>query len=151
MKNAIVCENVWKIYNQGRPSETQALSGVSIRVKDGDFVSIMGASGSGKSTLLNCIGSLDKTTKGKVIINGTDTNKMSEDGLAIWRRRNIGFVFQFHFLLPEFTALENVIIPARKLGKYSYDQIRTNAMDMLKMMDMVAVLIIIGIRRLIGL
>jgi len=111
MKNAIVCDNVWKIYNQGKPSEVRALMGVNFQVKDGDFVSIMGASGSGKSTLLNCIGSLDKPTKGKVIIGGTDTAKLNEDELAIWRRHQIGFVFQFFNLVPSLTAIQNVELP----------------------------------------
>src|SRR5437667_4704077 len=111
MKNAIVCDNVWKIYNQGKPSEVRALMGVKFQVKDGDIVSIMGASGSGKSTLLNCIGSLDKPTKGKVIIGGTDTAKLNEDELAIWRRHQIGFVFQFFNLVPSLTAIQNVELP----------------------------------------
>src|SRR3989344_2456175 len=109
--NVIVCQNVWKIYNKDTPAEVHALRGVELKVKRGDFVAIMGASGSGKSTLLNCIGSLDKPTRGRCIIDGKETSKLNEDQLAEWRRDRIGFVFQFFNLIPTLTALQNVELP----------------------------------------
>lgn len=89
-----------------------ALRNVDLSIKKGEFVSIIGASGAGKTTLLQIIGTLDKPDEGKVIINGTDVFALSNDELAHFRNKQIGFVFQFHQLLPEFTALENVMIPA---------------------------------------
>src|SRR6185503_13179764 len=105
-------------------------------VSRGEFVALVGKSGSGKSTLLYLLSTLDTEYEGNITICDTVVTGETQNALARFRNEHIGFVFQFHFLLPEFTALENVTIPARKLGKCSYDQIRTNAMDMLKMMDM---------------
>ncbi len=92
--------------------DLQVLKGVGIHVAKGEVVSIVGASGAGKSTLLNIMGSLMQPSGGKVFINGTDIFSLSPKDLAAFRNREIGFVFQFHHLLPEFTALENVIMPA---------------------------------------
>src|SRR5207302_91994 len=94
-------------------------------------VSIMGASGSGKSTLLNCLGSLDKPTKGKVIIDRTDTSKLSEDELSIWRRHHIGFVFQFFNLVPTLTSIQNVELPMIFSG-VSSEQRKQRARKLLK-------------------
>ena len=91
--------------------EVQVLKNVSIDIKQGEITSIVGASGAGKSTLLQIIGSLDKSDSGKVIINDIEISKLSQKKQAIFRNENIGFVFQFHHLLPEFTAIENVIMP----------------------------------------
>lgn len=88
------------------------LNGVSLSIKKGEIVAIVGASGAGKSTLLHILGTLDKADKGSLIIDKVDLSKMSESQLSDFRNRKIGFVFQFHHLLPEFTALENVMIPA---------------------------------------
>ena len=93
------------------PVRTRALHGVDLRVDEGEFTAIMGPSGSGKSTLLNLIGLLDRPTAGRVTIDGLDTGTLDDDGLAGFRGRSIGFVFQFHHLLPEFTAIENVMLP----------------------------------------
>ncbi|MGB0839860.1 MAG: ABC transporter ATP-binding protein [Chitinophagales bacterium] len=90
----------------------EVLKGVNIEVKKGEIVSIVGASGAGKSTLLHILGTLDRQDSGQLNIAGTEVSKLSEKALAAFRNRNIGFVFQFHHLLPEFTALENVCIPA---------------------------------------
>ena len=92
--------------------DLQVLKGVGIHVAKGEVVSIVGASGAGKSTLLNIMGSLMQPSGGKVFINGTDIFSLFPKDLAAFRNREIGFVFQFHHLLPEFTALENVIMPA---------------------------------------
>ncbi|MDM1294922.1 ABC transporter ATP-binding protein [Sphingobacterium sp. N143] len=88
------------------------LKGVDITVEKGEIVSIVGASGAGKSTLLHIIGTLDKPDQGSILIDGVDIHKLSAKKLSAFRNEHIGFVFQFHHLLPEFTALENVCIPA---------------------------------------
>lgn len=102
--------NVKKIYRMG-DVEVPALNGVSLKVRDGEFMSIMGASGSGKTTLLNLMGALDRPTEGKVLIKGIDISKLSDDELAELRNREIGFVFQFFNLIPRMTALKNVELP----------------------------------------
>ena len=90
----------------------QVLKGIDLTIGEGEIVAIVGPSGAGKTTLLRIIGTLDAPDSGKLYINGTETVRLSEEKLAAFRNRNIGFVFQFHQLLPEFTALENVMIPA---------------------------------------
>ena len=111
MNNILEVKNINKIY--GAEIKNQVLYDVSFNIKAGSFNSIIGQSGSGKSTLLNIIGTLDKPTTGDVIINGQNVKDMKTDQLADYRNSMIGFVFQFHYLLPEFTALENVLIPYR--------------------------------------
>lgn len=90
----------------------QVLKGINLTINEGEIVSIVGPSGAGKTTLLQIIGTLDSPDGGKLYINGTETGTLSEEKLAAFRNKHIGFVFQFHQLLPEFTALENVMIPA---------------------------------------
>lgn len=90
----------------------QVLKGIDLTINEGEIVAIVGPSGAGKTTLLQIIGTLDSPDSGKLYINGTETVRLSEEKLAAFRNKNIGFVFQFHQLLPEFTALENVMIPA---------------------------------------
>ena len=90
----------------------EVLKGVNLQVKQGEIVAIIGKSGAGKTTLLQIIGTLDRPTQGQVLIDGTDVFALKERELASFRNRHIGFIFQFHQLLPEFTALENVCIPA---------------------------------------
>jgi lipoprotein-releasing system ATP-binding protein len=109
MEDIVQLNNIDKIYTGA--VDNQVLFGIDLKIKKGSFNSIVGESGSGKSTLLNIIGTLDKPTRGQVIINGTDTSSMSRNELAKLRNQTIGFVFQFHYLLPEFTALENVLMP----------------------------------------
>ena len=92
--------------------ELEVLKGVNLSVKKGEIVAIIGKSGAGKTTLLQIIGTLDRPTKGQVLIDGTDVFAMKDKDLAAFRNKHIGFIFQFHQLLPEFTALENVCIPA---------------------------------------
>lgn len=93
------------------------LKGVDLEIKQGEIVSIVGSSGAGKTTLLTILGTLDRPTKGEVFINGQEVSKLNDKKLAAFRNQNIGFVFQFHQLLPEFTAIENVCIPALIGGK----------------------------------
>ena len=90
----------------------QVLKGIDLTIDEGEIVAIIGPSGAGKTTLLQIIGTLDAPDSGKLYINGTETVRLSEEKLAAFRNRRVGFVFQFHQLLPEFTALENVMIPA---------------------------------------
>lgn len=90
----------------------QVLKGIDLTINQGEIVAIIGPSGAGKTTLLQIMGTLDKGDSGKLFINGTETGALKEKELAAFRNKNIGFVFQFHQLLPEFTALENVMIPA---------------------------------------
>lgn len=111
MNNMLELKKINKIY--GTEIKTQVLFDVDLVFEERSFNSIIGQSGSGKSTLLNIIGTLDKPTSGEVIIDGVDTSRMSNKSLAELRNRTLGFVFQFHYLLPEFTALENVLMPYR--------------------------------------
>ncbi len=97
--------------------DLKVLKGIDIEVNDREVVSIVGASGAGKTTLLQIIGTLDKPDNGKIYYNGSDISRLKGKSLATFRNNNIGFVFQFHQLLPEFTALENVCIPAYIAGK----------------------------------
>ncbi|MCD4713053.1 MAG: ABC transporter ATP-binding protein [Clostridiales bacterium] len=109
MDNVIKLSNVNKIY--GTTIKTQVLFDVDLAVQQGSFNGIIGASGSGKSTLLNIVGTLDKPTSGEVFIGGQRTDQMNKNELARLRNETIGFIFQFHYLLPEFTAFENVLMP----------------------------------------
>nr|WP_275451323.1 ATP-binding cassette domain-containing protein [Sorangium cellulosum] len=106
----LVVEGVAKEYGQAVVS--RALDGVELRIEKGEFAALIGPSGSGKSTLLNVIGLLDRPTRGRVVVDGKDTTGLDEASLTRLRARTLGFVFQFHHLLPMFTALENVMLPA---------------------------------------
>ena len=106
------------------------LKGIDLSIKPGEIVSIVGPSGAGKTTLLQIVGTLDSPDSGKLTINGIETSKLKEKELAAFRNRNIGFVFQFHQLLPEFTALENVMIPAL-IGKVKAGDAEKKAKEML--------------------
>lgn len=97
------------------------IKGIDLHVDKGEFVTIVGASGAGKSTLLQIIGTLEKADKGDVVFDGQNITKMNQKNLAAFRNKNIGFVFQFHHLLPEFTALENICIPAFIAGTSKRD------------------------------
>lgn len=103
-------QNLTKIYRNGENKVT-AVNNISISVNKGDFIAIMGSSGSGKSTLLHLLGGVDKPTFGKVIINGIDLYSLSEDELAIFRRREIGLIYQFFNLIPILNVKENIILP----------------------------------------
>ncbi len=102
----IYCDQIDKKYQN-----LQILKGVSLRIEKGSLVSIVGSSGAGKSTLLHILGTLDKPDKGRVVLDGVDVFSLNESGLAKFRNEHIGFIFQFHHLLPELTALENAILP----------------------------------------
>jgi lipoprotein-releasing system ATP-binding protein len=115
--------------------DTQVLYDIDFSIEKGSFNSLIGASGSGKSTLLNIIGTLDRATSGEVIISGKDTAKLNKNQLAELRNRTIGFVFQFHYLLPEFTALENVLIPYNIYGGNPTKEILARADELFELMD----------------
>ncbi|HQK87652.1 MAG TPA: ATP-binding cassette domain-containing protein, partial [Acidobacteriota bacterium] len=100
-----------KVYGDGVP--TPVLFDIDLAVAKGEFVSITGASGSGKTTLLNLMGLLDAPTSGRILLNGEDTARLDEDARARLRLQYLGFIFQFHYLLPQFSVLENVLIPRR--------------------------------------
>lgn len=111
MANIIELRDVSKIY--GTAFKTHVLKNINLSLEEGSFNSIIGSSGSGKSTLLNIMGTLDKPSLGEVIIDGIKADKMNKNQLAELRNETIGFIFQFHHLLPEFAALENVLLPYR--------------------------------------
>ncbi len=105
-------EGIRKSYNQGLPNETEVLHGLSLRIGRGEFAALIGPSGSGKSTLLNILGLLERMTAGSYRIEGEEMSGLDDAALTRRRRSTLGFVFQFHHLLPAFTALENVTLPA---------------------------------------
>ncbi|MFZ1641163.1 MAG: ABC transporter ATP-binding protein [Candidatus Contendobacter sp.] len=105
---------------------------VTLEIGRGEFVAIMGPSGSGKSSLLYLLGLLDKPTSGRILLEGRDTSGFDEDELAATRLAKLGFVFQFHFLLAEFTVLDNVLLPMRRLGARSEEDARRRAADLLE-------------------
>ena len=109
MANILELNNINKIY--GEKIKTQVLFDVNLQFEESSFNSIIGASGSGKSTLMNIMGTLDKATSGEVLINGTSTINLDKNQLAQLRNETIGFIFQFHYLLPEFSVFENVMMP----------------------------------------
>jgi putative ABC transport system ATP-binding protein len=116
MTELVRLTDITKVYQGG---VTGALNGVSFAIEEGEFTAVMGPSGSGKSTLLNVIAGLDRPTSGTVTVAGTDLGRLGEAGLARFRRDRIGFVFQFFHLLPNLTALENVLIPAQLKSRTS--------------------------------
>ena len=113
----------------------QVLKGIDLTINKGEFVSIIGASGAGKTTLLQIIGSLDKADQGELLVDGVKLNQLSEKKLAEFRNKHIGFVFQFHQLLPEFTALENVCIPGFIAGRKK-QEVEQQANDLLHKMGL---------------
>ncbi len=115
--------------------ELEVLKGINLEVAKGEILSITGSSGAGKTTLLHILGSLDKASSGKVLINNINLNTLSEKELANYRNKQIGFVFQFHHLLPEFTALENVCIPAF-IAKESKKEANKRALKLIDFMGL---------------
>ena len=122
----VKCEGVRKIFGSGQ-NQVIALNGVDLSVSKGEFVAIMGASGSGKSTLLHILGSVDKPTDGKVMIDGTDLSKLNQTEAAIFRRRKVGIVYQFYNLIPTLTVRKNILMPLaldkKKPNQESFDKV----------------------------
>lgn len=114
--------------------ELKVLKGVNLNIEKGDFVSIVGSSGAGKTTLLQLLGTLENPTEGSIVINGTHITKLSDQELSSFRNKNIGFIFQFHNLLVEFTALENVCLPAFIKGE-NRKEVEERALELLKLLN----------------
>ena len=127
----IQLEGLTKAYNVGTPVETEVLHGLDLSLAQGEFAALIGPSGSGKSTLLNIIGLLERPTGGRLSIGGRDTASLSEAEITQLRGRSIGFVFQFHHLLPAFSALENVTLPAIIARGVSDDEAEATALQLL--------------------
>jgi lipoprotein-releasing system ATP-binding protein len=123
--------NIVKYFTE--PEKFQVLKGVSFDVEQGEFLSIIGKSGCGKSTLLYILSTMDTDYEGTMEINNTTVTGLNQNQLAAFRNEHLGFVFQFHYLLPEFTALRNVMMPALRLGKYSDKEIEHRAMEKLRL------------------
>lgn len=113
----------------------KVLKGIDLSISQGEIVSIVGASGAGKTTLLQIIGTLDKADSGTILINNQDISKFNDTALSDFRNKNIGFVFQFHQLLPEFTALENIMLPAL-IGHVNESKARVRAKELLDMLGL---------------
>jgi len=118
------------------PTEFKVLKGISFGVEKGEFLTLVGKSGCGKSTLLYVLSTMDTSYDGELSIDGEKVTGYDLDRLALIRNEKIGFVFQFHYLLAEFTCLKNVMIPALRLGKYSREEIEHRAMEKLKMLGL---------------
>jgi lipoprotein-releasing system ATP-binding protein len=134
MTTVLKADNIIKYFHQ--PEKFQVLKGLNFDVKEGEFLSIIGKSGCGKSTLLYILSTMDTDYEGSMEIKGIKLTGRTQNELAAFRNEHLGFVFQFHYLLPEFTALKNVMLPALKLGKYSEQEIEERAMAKLKLVDM---------------
>ncbi|MEM6265852.1 MAG: ABC transporter ATP-binding protein [Bacteroidota bacterium] len=131
---ALSAKSIDKYFHE--PTTFQVLKEVSFEVQKGEFLSLVGKSGSGKSTLLYVLSTMDTDYEGEIRINGEVLTGGSQNKLAAFRNANIGFVFQFHYLLPEFTALDNVMLPALKLGRKPKEEIREAALENLKLLGL---------------
>jgi putative ABC transport system ATP-binding protein len=134
-KNIIDMKNITKSFYIGTPNQLNILKGIDITVKEGEFVSIIGTSGSGKSTLMNIIGALDRATSGDYVLDETNINDISDDGLSSVRNKQIGFVFQTYNLIPRSTALSNVELPMLYYGMNKRDR-RKRAEELLDLVGM---------------
>jgi lipoprotein-releasing system ATP-binding protein len=135
----LVLEHITKTYNPGEPSEAVVLKGIDLSIARGEFVAIMGPSGSGKSTLLNIIGLLDRPTSGRLLIHGRDTSGLPDAELTHLRGHRIGFVFQYHYLISAFTALENVMMPLLVDHGFPTDAAEARARDLITRVGLAAV------------
>ncbi len=133
METLLEAKNINKYFLD--PVKFHALKDISFRVNKGEFVSIMGKSGCGKSTLLYILSTMDTEYEGELLFKGQNLTTTPHHDLALVRNESIGFVFQFHYLLPEFTVLENVMLPAKKLGIKSHQEIEHDAMEKLKLLE----------------
>jgi lipoprotein-releasing system ATP-binding protein len=134
MAHILQLNNINKIY--GTTIKTQVLTDINLNFEKGSFSSVIGQSGSGKSTLLNIIGTLDRPTSGEVVIKGINTANMTKNQLAELRNQTMGFVFQFHYLLPEFTALENVLMPYRIGGGQITKEVKEKAIELMQIVGL---------------
>jgi lipoprotein-releasing system ATP-binding protein len=136
MNTNIILEakNVGKYFTE--PTKFKVLKDISFKAKKGEFLTLVGKSGSGKSTLLYCLSTMDTDYEGEILIDNNLVTGKKQNELAALRNRSIGFVFQFHYLLPEFSCLKNIMLPALKLGKYSFKEIENNAYEKLSLLDL---------------
>ncbi|MEM6395838.1 MAG: ABC transporter ATP-binding protein [Bacteroidota bacterium] len=130
---ALHIKNINKHFRE--PVDFHVLKDISFDIDQGEFVSIIGKSGSGKSTLLYLLSTLDTDYEGSINLVGQDVSKMSQNQLAQFRNEHIGFVFQFHFLIQDLSVLDNITLPAQKLGKKPKDEIEHEAMELIKLLD----------------
>lgn len=130
---ALSVHNINKYFYE--PEKFQVLKEVSFEVEKGEFVAVVGKSGSGKSTLLYLLSTMDTDYEGHISINDTLVTGLKQNQLSAFRNEHIGFVFQFHYLLPEFSVLDNVMLPALKLKKHPKEQIEHKAMELLSLLD----------------
>lgn len=131
---ALKAENITKYFYE--PQKFKVLNSINFEVNKGEFLSLVGKSGCGKSTLLYVLSTMDTDYEGSLMIDGVTATGKTQNQLAHLRNEKIGFVFQFHFLLPEFSCLDNVMMPALKLGKYSREEIRERAYEKLSILGM---------------
>ncbi|MGB3345129.1 MAG: ABC transporter ATP-binding protein [Aequorivita sp.] len=134
MKTILKVENITKFFYS--PLEFKALNDITFEAQEGEFLCIIGKSGCGKSTLLYILSTMDTEYEGKLYLDGQLLTGLKQDELARLRNSSIGFVFQFHYLLPEFSCLKNIMIPALKLGKYSREEIEYRAYEKLKLLEL---------------
>ncbi|HUR11083.1 MAG TPA: ABC transporter ATP-binding protein [Flavitalea sp.] len=134
MSTVLKATNIIKYFNE--PEPFKVLDNVDFEVTEGEFLSVIGKSGCGKSTLLYILSTMDTEYEGGLTIKGEKLTGSKQNHLAAFRNKHLGFVFQFHFLLPEFTVLQNVMLPALKLGEYSRQEIESRAIEKLRMVEM---------------
>ena len=129
-------KNISKIYGENTKNPNQVIFDLNLNIEEESFNSIIGQSGSGKSTLLNIIGTLDKPSSGEIYLNGRNLAERSKKELADIRNQDIGFIFQFHYLLPEFTAMENVLMPYKISKKIINEEVINRAKELLKIVGL---------------
>ncbi len=139
MPKIVELKKINKVYGEKTPNPTQVIFDLDLTFESESFNSIIGQSGSGKSTLLNILGTLDKATSGSVLIDGKDTQQMTKNELSKLRNETIGFIFQFHYLLPEYTALENVLLPYRISKKKITEEVMNRAHELLEIVGLTKV------------
>ncbi len=136
MADILTLQNINKIYGENTKNPNQVLFDLSLAFEESSFNSIIGQSGSGKSTLLNIIGTLDKPSSGDVLLNNKSIVDFNVKELADIRNQSIGFIFQFHYLLPEFTAIENVLMPYKISKKPVTKEVKDRALELLELVDL---------------